>query len=72
MKRREAGRIYEVRISLVRALGQIGDDSALDCLRDIATSKSFFFKSDLEKLKKETLAVLDKFLLGDRTSGDGR
>jgi uncharacterized FlaG/YvyC family protein len=62
--RAKRGRDYEIKVHLVRSLGLIGDDSVLDSLRNILSSSSFFFKADLEKLKRETYKVMDKFLVG--------
>ena len=49
------------KIPVVKALGQIGDSRALETLRDILLSKSFFFKHSTEMLKKEIYRSLDNY-----------
>src|SRR3972149_9004100 len=52
---------FEDKISVVRALGQIGDPSALDALRNILSTKTFLFRSSLDKLKKEIYSTLKNY-----------
>jgi len=60
---------FEGKISIVRALGQIGDSRAMDSLRDVLASSSIFFRADLERLRKETRRALEKFLVEDNRRG---
>jgi hypothetical protein len=59
---------FEDRISIVKALGQIGDPRALHPLYNLLSEKTLFFKGPLEKLKKEikkTLKKLDSKKIND-------
>ncbi len=49
------------KIPIVKALGQIGDPSALSALRDILSSKSLLFKAVVEKLKEEIYMTLKNY-----------
>jgi HEAT repeat protein len=51
---------YE-KIPIVKALGQIGDPSALVDLKDILSSKSLLFKTPLKKLKEEIYSTLRNY-----------
>jgi hypothetical protein len=52
---------YDLKIAVIKALGQIGDRRAMDPMRDILASRSLFFGRGLSALKKETHRVLGKF-----------
>jgi hypothetical protein len=52
---------FDDRISIVKALGQIGDPRAIDTLYKLLSVKTLFFKGSLEKLKKELKKTLKKF-----------
>jgi hypothetical protein len=68
--RRAMGRKdYEMRIHIVKAMGQIGDPAVIESLRGVLLSRSRLFRNDLDKLKKETNRVLQK-LLGDEVRGE--
>jgi hypothetical protein len=49
------------KISIVKALGDIGDPRALEALNNILQSKSVFYKRGLKELKMETLKSLSKY-----------
>jgi len=46
------------KIPLVKALGQIGDPSALDALRELLSARSLLFKSAVDSLKEEIYKTL--------------
>jgi hypothetical protein len=52
---------YQDKIQIVRALGLIGDPSALDALRDILHSRSILFKTPLRRLKEEIQSTLKHY-----------
>lgn len=49
------------KISIVNALGQIGDPIALSALREMLSSKSLLFKGTVEKLKEEIYMTLRNY-----------
>lgn len=51
---------YE-KIPIVRALGQIGDTSALDAIKGLLSAKSLLFKSAVENLKEEIYKTLKHY-----------
>ncbi len=57
-KRTLTGMDFEDKVPVVRALGQIGDDRALNTLKKILSAKSLVLKRSLEKLKEEIYASL--------------
>ncbi len=62
LKRRELSSAdFPAKIPVVRALGQIGDPSALEALREILSTRSFLFKGAVEKLKEEIYATLGNY-----------
>jgi len=60
-KKTISGSDFEDKIYVVRALGQIGDPSALDALRNILSTKTFLFRNSLDKLKKEICSTLKNY-----------
>jgi len=49
------------KIPVIKALGQIGDPSALEALKDILSSKSLLFKTPLKRLKEEIYSTLRNY-----------
>ena len=56
--------MFEEKIPVVRALGQIGDNGVLDVLKNIQSSRSLLFKGALEKLKLEIGKSLKNYSSG--------
>lgn len=52
---------FYAKVLVVRALGQIGDPSALEALRKILSIKSLLFKGAVEKLREEIYATLRNY-----------
>jgi hypothetical protein len=53
------------RISIIQALGNIGDSRALDTFRKIVFSRSLFFKGAIEQLKEEIYKTLKNYQFRD-------
>jgi hypothetical protein len=53
------------KIRIVKTLGEIGDTSALEVLRDLVTGRSILFKGVTEKLKEEIYGTLKNYPLED-------
>ncbi len=53
-----SGADFYGKIPLIKALGEIGDPSAVDALNDILSAKSILFKGTLEKLREEVYKSL--------------
>jgi len=51
---------YDLKLSVVKAIGQIGDRESMDGLRDILASTSIFFRKDLQRVKTEAYRALGK------------
>jgi len=52
---------YQDKIQIVKALGHIGDPSALDALKEILHSRSILFKAPLRRLKEEIQDTLKNY-----------
>ena len=52
---------FNLKILIVKALGQIGDPCALDTLRSVLSSKSLFFQRPRARLKKEIHQTLKNY-----------
>jgi HEAT repeat protein len=52
--------LYE-KIPVIKALGQIGDPSALTALRDILSTRSLLYKGAIEKLREEIYMTLKNY-----------
>jgi hypothetical protein len=62
LKRRGlTGTDYHSKIPIIRALGDIGDPTALDELRNILSMKSIIYKGVIEKLKEEIYKTLKNY-----------
>jgi len=53
------------KISVIQALGNIGDLRSLDAFREIIFSRSLFFKGIIEKLKEEIYKTLKNYAYKD-------
>jgi HEAT repeat protein len=51
---------YDLKLAVVKALGQIGDRECVEGLRDILASTSLFFRKDLQRVKTEAYRALGK------------
>jgi hypothetical protein len=51
---------FDYKIPVVRAIGQIGDKSGVEFLRDFLSSKALLFRGSLEKLKDEIRLVINR------------
>ncbi len=52
---------FNEKILIIKALGQIGDPSAIKALRNILSSKSLIFKTPLKRLKEEIYSTLRNY-----------
>jgi HEAT repeat protein len=57
-KRMVSGADYRIKVSVVRALGQIGAPEAITPLRELLSDRSILYSGELEKLKTETRKAL--------------
>lgn len=55
----------EQKLLMIRAMGNIGDAGCLDAFRKILSSKSLFFKKNVERMKEEIYRTLEKFSYED-------
>jgi HEAT repeat protein len=68
-KRALTGSDIEDKIPVARALGQIGDKESCAALREVLASRTFIFKSSLEKLKSEVRSMINRH--SDKSPRDG-
>lgn len=50
-----------LKLLIIQSLGNMGDPQCLDLFKEILSSKSLFFKKDVERMKEEAYKVLKNF-----------